>query len=115
MDNIVLMRTIALLKKKAKENNASIWSAVAELLSKPKRRRISVNISRINRYSKDGDVVVVPGKVLGSGVINHKVTVGAFKFSEAAKRKIEEAGGRCIPIINLIEEKLEGAGVKIIG
>lgn len=115
MDNIVLKRTIALLKKKAKENNAPIWNAVAELLSKPRRKRIFVNISRINRFSKDGDVIVVPGKVLGSGLINHKITVGAFKFSEAAKRKIEAAGGRCIFIEDLVEEQPKGSGVKILG
>ncbi|MBS7655346.1 50S ribosomal protein L18e [Candidatus Bathyarchaeota archaeon] len=115
MNNIVLKHAIVLLKKKAKENNAPIWSAVAELLSKPRRKRVSVNISRINRWSKDGDVIVVPGKVLGSGLINHKITVGAFKFSEAAKRKIEKAGGRCVFIENLAEEQPEGSKIKILG
>lgn len=115
MDNIIIKKTVALLRKKAKQNNAKIWNAVAELLSKPKRRRIYVNISKINRYSKDGDIIVVPGKVLGAGIINHKITIGAFKFSESAKKKIEEAGGKCISIIDLVEEQPKGTGVKIIG
>ncbi|MBS7658223.1 MAG: 50S ribosomal protein L18e [Candidatus Bathyarchaeia archaeon] len=115
MDNIVLKKTIAFLKKKAKENNAFIWLSVAELLSKSRRRRICVNISKINRYSKDGDIIVVPGKVLGSGIINHKVIVGAFKFSESAKKKIEESGGECLSIINLVEKQPNGTGVKLIG
>jgi large subunit ribosomal protein L18e len=115
MDNVALKRTVTLLKKKAKENKASIWIAVAERLSKSRRKRICVNISKINRYSKDGDIIVVPGKVLGAGIINHKITVGAFKFSESAKKKIEEAGGKCTSIINLVEEQPKGTGVKLIG
>jgi large subunit ribosomal protein L15 len=36
-----------------------------------------------------------PLKVLGNGEIRSAVTVAAHKFSEAARRKIEAAGGTC--------------------
>jgi large subunit ribosomal protein L18e len=58
---------------------------------------------------------VVPGKVLGSGVLNHKVNVGALTFSSQAKVKIERTGGKCLSIRALIEENPGGSGVKIIG
>ncbi len=110
-----LIRLIEELKKKSFENKARIWRAVAEMLNKPRSRRRIVNISRISRYTKQGDVVVVPGKVLGSGSISHSVTVAAFAFSRQAKEKITKAGGRCITILELVEENPKGSNVKIIG
>lgn len=112
--NIVLRKTIRLLRKYAKENNAPIWRAVAEALDKPTRKRITVNISRINRYTSDGDIVVVPGKVLGAGKINHMVTVAALSFSEQAVKKIKEAGGRVLSILELVEENGKGSNIKVI-
>ena len=49
-----------------------------------------------SRAANEGDVIVVPGKVLGAGAINKKLTVAAFRFSASAVKKIEEAGGRQI-------------------
>jgi len=111
--NIHLRRLISYLKKKANENNAPIWDAVAEYLSKPTRKRIEVNISRINRYTKNGDIVVVPGKVLGSGELTHDVTVAAWGFTAAAREKISRRGCT-LSIRELVEENPKGSGVKII-
>ncbi|MEX0569399.1 MAG: 50S ribosomal protein L18e [Candidatus Njordarchaeota archaeon] len=105
---------IKLLKKVARENKANIWRYVAELLQKPRRLRPQVNISKINRYTKDGDTIVIPGKVLGAGNLDHKVTVAAYSYSESAKEKIENAGGKVISIQDLINENPKGSNVKII-
>ncbi|HIE56236.1 MAG TPA: 50S ribosomal protein L18e, partial [Chromatiaceae bacterium] len=75
--NIVLRKTIRLLRKYAKEYKAPIWRYVAEILSKPSRKRVIVNLSKINRYTNNNEVVVVPGKVLGAGTLKHSVTVAA--------------------------------------
>jgi len=105
---------IKLLKKVARENKANIWRYVAELLQKPRRLRPQVNISKINRYTKDGDTIIIPGKVLGAGNLDHKVTVAAYSYSESAKEKIENAGGKVISIQDLIHENPKGSNVKII-
>jgi len=39
-----------------------------------------------------------PVKVLGNGDLSKKLTVSAHRFSEAAKTKIEAAGGTCVVI-----------------
>ncbi|RLI34371.1 50S ribosomal protein L18e [Candidatus Bathyarchaeota archaeon] len=109
------LRTIKLLKKLARKHEAKIWWRLAEFLEKPKRRRVAVNVSRINRYTKPGDVAVIPGKALGAGIIDHPVTVAAFNFSEKAKRKIEAAGGKCLTIEELAEANPKGSNVKILG
>lgn len=113
--NPELKKLIIFLKKQSKENNAKIWEDIAERLSKPRRKRIAVNISRLNRYTQKNDVVAVPGKVLGSGNIEHPVTVAAFAFSDKAKQKIEAAKGKCLSFMELIKKKPDGSNVKIFG
>ncbi len=113
--NYVLRRTIRFLKKISKENKVKIWKDIAERLERPSRQRIVVNVSRINRYTKEGDVVVVPGKVLGAGNINHKVTVAAIGFSKTAYEKIVSVGGKCMHILELALQNPKGSNIKIIG
>ena len=110
-----LLKMIRFLRKKSRENNASIWRRVAEMLSKSKRRRIVVNVSRISRYTRENDEIVVPGKVLGAGLIDHPVKVAAFAFSDSARSKIEKAKGKCLTIPELVGMNPKGSNVKIIG
>ncbi|NPA05226.1 MAG: 50S ribosomal protein L18e [Crenarchaeota archaeon] len=112
--NIVLRKTLRRLRSQARREKAPIWRYVYELLSRPRRLRIVVNLSKINRYTGPGDVVVVPGKVLGAGRLDHPVTVAAAAFSYTAVRKIREAGGRVLHITQLMEENPKGSRVKII-
>jgi len=112
--NILIRKTIRQLIKYSREYNAPIWKDIAERLSKPARLRAEVNVSRINRYTKPGDIVIVPGKVLGAGKIDHPVTVAAIAFSESAIKKIKEAGGRVLHILQLIQENPRGRNVKIM-
>ena len=62
---------------------------------------------------QEGDTVVIPGKVLGSGELDHKVTVSAFKFSKSALEKINKKG-RAINLYDLYKENPRGSGVKIM-
>ncbi|UXD21535.1 50S ribosomal protein L18 [Ignicoccus pacificus DSM 13166] len=108
--NIVLRKTLDELRK----TKSPFWKRVYELLSRPARERVVVNVSKINRYANDGDVVVVPGKVLGAGDIEKKVTVAAFSFSYTAVEKITQAGGKVMHISELVKENPKGKGLKII-
>ena len=112
--NIVIRKLIRELRKYARRYNVSIWSYVAELLEKPTRRRVVVNVSKINRYLKDGEVAIVPGKVLGAGKLEKKVTVAAIAFSKTALEKIRASGGNAIFISDLMEKNPKGSGVRII-
>jgi len=112
--NPELLTLIHSLRKKAKENDAAIWRAVANNLSASKRRRIAVNISRLNRCTKEKETVVVPGKVLGAGRLEHPLTVAAFAFSVEARSKITLAKGKCLPITELLEANPKGSNVKIM-
>lgn len=113
--NPQLLALIKQLKKAYKENHAPIWRDLAERLSSPRRERCEVNISRINRWTKPGDTVVVPGKVLGAGKLDHEVKVAAFSFSKSAIEKITRAGGKALSVKSLTETNPKGSHVKIIG
>ncbi|MEM2946629.1 MAG: 50S ribosomal protein L18e [Candidatus Bathyarchaeia archaeon] len=113
--NPKLVETIRFLKKQSRENKAKIWESIAELLAKSKRKRITVNVSRLNRYTEKNETVVVPGKVLGAGVINHPITVAALSFSQKAEEKIKRTKGKCLSIIELVKKNPKGSRVKIIG
>ncbi|MEM2024161.1 MAG: 50S ribosomal protein L18e, partial [Candidatus Caldarchaeum sp.] len=80
-----------------------------------RRMMREVNLSRIERHSQENDVVFVPGKVLGHGILTKRLTVGAFSFSRSALRKIVAAGGRPILLEDFLKEFKDGSGVRIIG
>ncbi len=103
------------LYKISSETKANLWSRIADDLLMPTRQRRLVNVFKLNLYSKDGDVIVVPGKVLGTGDLNHQVTVAAFGFSKSAIEKIKNAKGNVMTIPELIQKNPKGKDVKIFG
>jgi large subunit ribosomal protein L18e len=112
--NPYLKGLISMLKEKSLELKAPIWRAIAEKLEKPRRKRIEVNLSHIERNTNANDTVVVPGVVLAGGEITKPLKIAAWRFSEQAKKKIERSGGKVLAIEELIKENPKGSGVKII-
>ncbi|WP_135606274.1 50S ribosomal protein L18e [Methanococcoides sp. NM1] len=105
---------IAVLKDSARDNDAPIWKDMAKRLEKPNRNYAEVNMSKINRYAAENELVMIPGKVLGAGVLGHAVTVAALGFSTTAVDKITSAGGKCMTIEQVLEENPAGSGIKIL-
>lgn len=110
-----LISLIEYLKDQARKNDASIWRDVAERLESPMKNWAEVNLSKIQRHVEEGDTIVVPGKVLGAGILDKEVTVGAFKASRSAKESISEAGGEYLKIRELAERKPDGSEIRILG
>jgi large subunit ribosomal protein L18e len=112
--NPYLRELISKLKEKSLELKAPIWRAVAEKLEKPRRKRIEVNLFKIEKNTNANDVVVVPGVVLGNGELSKPVTIAAWRFSTSAQEKIKKAGGRILTIEKLVEENPKGSKIKIV-
>ncbi len=112
--NPQLVNTIDYLKRKGRQHQTPLWMATASYLAKSRRSRIVLNLGQVSRHTKEGDTIVVPGKVLGSGEPSGKLTIAAFKFSPRALVKVEKAGGRCIAIPRLVEENPHGTNVKLL-
>jgi large subunit ribosomal protein L18e len=115
MSNQIVKQMAKDLKKASKKNDAPIWSKLAEMALKPSSVRRTVNINKINDLTKDNDVIVVPGKVLGTGVISHKITLSSFTISNSAATKILESGGKILNFENMIEQFPTGKGVIMLG
>jgi large subunit ribosomal protein L18e len=114
MMNVELIKIIRTLEKVSRERNQKIWKALSEDLDKSKRSRVAVNLSRINRYTKPGEIIAVPGKVLASGKLDHPVTIAAFQFSETAKKKIKLAEGETLTLNQLLEQEINPSKIRII-
>lgn len=112
--NQVLFDTIRDLKKLSNKTGVSVFKAVAEKLSAPASQRSEVNVSKLSKHAKDGETVIVPGKVLGTGTIDKKVTVVGFSASESAIKKIESAGGKFVEIKKYIVGKADPK-IRILG
>jgi large subunit ribosomal protein L18e len=97
----------AALKQKA-------WFGLAKILSSSTRNFAAANLSQIDKLSKDGATVIVPGKVLGSGAINKKLSVYALSFSSSAEEKLKKAKVTYGTILQAIETNQKGTGVQIL-
>jgi len=109
-----LSSLIAELKSVARDSGGDVWRDVAARLEKPRRTHAEVNLSRIERYAREEETVVVPGKVLGSGVLQKDVTVAAVDFSGTAQTKIEQAEGEAMSLEQAVEQNPTGSDVRVI-
>jgi len=109
-----IVRLIGDLKAASRENGAPLWRDIAKRLEKPRRSYAAINLSKINRHTQANDIVLVAGKVLAAGDIEHSVTVAALSFSGQAISKILSAGGKCLAIEKLMQEHPKGSGIKIL-
>ncbi len=110
--NIELKKLIEELRMKSSKEKVRIWKRIADDLSYSTRRRREVNLYKINRYAKNKETIVVPGKVLGDGILDKHATVAAWQFSKSASEKL---GKNAITIQELMKENHKGKGVRIIG
>lgn len=106
--NTELVETII----KAKKNDK--WLEVAGLLSVPRRLKIEKNLGEIDKESKEGDTIIVPGKVLAEGEISKKIRISALSFSQEAEKKLKAKKCEIISLINEIEKNKKAEGVKIL-
>lgn len=112
--NQVLFDLIRDLKKVSAKLGVNVYTAAAIKLSAPASRRPEVNLSRIDKYANEGETIIVPGKVLGSGILSKKVTIVGFNVSEAAIAKIEAAGSKYVSLREYISKKPD-TKVRIFG
>jgi len=107
-NNPFLVETLILAKKHKK------WNEVASILSGPRRKKINLNLDEINKNSKEGESVVIPGKVLSGGEINKKIKIVAFGFSEKAREKLSVAKCEALTITEEIKKNPEAKGLRIL-
>jgi large subunit ribosomal protein L18e len=112
-DNKLLRSAIVLLERKGRSTKSAIWMEAARLLASGNVTWPEVNIARLARLG-DASAVFVPGKVLGTGNLERKLSVGAFSFSASARSKIEQAGGKALSVEEFVKKYPEGSGVALV-
>ncbi len=82
-------KLIARLEKKSREDKKKVWKKIAEILGKPTRHNVVVNLEKLDVLSKKnkGKVLVVPGRILSKGEYTGKETIVCFSASEKAVEK----------------------------
>ncbi|RAH13784.1 MAG: 50S ribosomal protein L18e [Methanobacteriota archaeon] len=113
--NQKLIELINQLKEKSRETGSALWRDVALRLSKSRKNWAQPNLSRLSRHAPEGAVVLVPGKLLGSGDLEGSPVVAAYSASVGARDKIIAAGGKLLTLDDLMKENPEGKGVVILG
>ena len=113
--NSRLRSLIAELKAAGRNSGGDVWLDVADRLEKPRSSHAEVNLGRIDRYAREEETVVVPGKVLGSGALRKGVTVAAVDFSSTAETKIEGSDGEVVRLEQVLEQNPDGSNVRVIG
>jgi large subunit ribosomal protein L18e len=98
---------------KACKKNAA-WMNVGRLLSRSRSQYPQINLDIIDRSTKEGDRVVIPGKVLGSGQINKKIRVIALKFSGSAKEKLKSQKVEVVSILEEIKSNPKAEGITVM-
>ena len=109
-----LKELVSNLKKQSIEQKRNIWKRIALELERPTRQHRVVNLSKIEKHSKDNDVVIVPGKLLSGGELNKKVTIIAYSFS---RNVVDKTNGKAaiISIEEAMKKYPNGKDIKIIG
>jgi large subunit ribosomal protein L18e len=101
---------IAVLKEAQKNvKYAKLFKKVQRSLEIPSReRKNGVNLFKLNKYTKEGDVVIVPRKVLSTGSIDHRITIAAPEYSSRAVEALKKKGCKVIDIKDMVNEKRIG-------
>ncbi len=95
-------------------NKNEKWKEVAEILSGPRRNMININLNEISEKTKEGDIVLVAGKVLSQGEVNKKIKIVALDFSEKAKDKLLKSNCEISSIEDEIKKNPNAKGFKIL-
>jgi len=106
--NSELVKTIIASNKNDK------WLEVASIVSYPRRKRFEANLDKLNQEADDKKMNIVPGKVLSQGILTKKIKVCAMAFSEKAREKILNAGGKISLIADEIKSNPDAKEIKLI-
>lgn len=100
------------LKQHSQSEKSNFWQRIASELEKPTRETREVNLDKLNKCTKENEIVLVPGKILGTGKLEHNVTVASFSQSESAKEKLKN---NLTTIEDLLKKDPKGKKIRIIG
>lgn len=106
--NPELVKTLRLAKKNKE------WLEVASILAGSRDNWKNLNLNDLEKNAKEGETILVAGKVLGDGELTKKLKIVAFNFSESAREKILKVKGEVIEMIDEIKKNPSAKGMRKI-
>ena len=94
------LRRLLILLKKQKQ---PIWHEITKELAKPRRKSVKINLYKLNKFSKEHETIIVPGKILSAGTLNKQINIAAFSFSQSARQKIKASGSKIVEFEDLFK------------
>jgi len=110
-----LVDLIQELKRQAHKNNARIWKDVAQRLEKPSSSWAKINVGKLSPLIENGEVILIPGKLLGMGKFDKKVTIISMKSSKSAVEKVNKSGGKFMDLDEAMSKYPKGSKIRIMG
>lgn len=90
------------------------WLKIANLISKPRRLMIDKNLDEIDKETREGDTILIPGKVLSRGNVSKKLRIVALGFSEEARKKLKAGKCEIVTINEEIKVNPKAQGLKVM-
>jgi large subunit ribosomal protein L18e len=110
--NLQTQKLISELYRLSKDKKKEVYAVIAKSLMAPTRKINAVNFFKLQKSSHvvDGDIIVIPGKLLAVGTLEKKITIYANGFSESAKAKFKN-----IKLLSdLIKDNVDYKKIKLI-
>jgi large subunit ribosomal protein L18e len=111
----VVVTTIEELRLVSRVKEAPVWRAVADRLEAPDQNWAEVSLDKASANLKEGEIGVVPGRVLGNGSARRGLQLAAFGFSKTAREKLVAAGGKAMTLTEAADSNPKGSKVRILG
>ncbi len=90
------------------------WHEIVKILSGSTRYHSSVNLFEIDKISKEGDILIIPGKILSKGELTKKVRICGLGISKATKEKLKKSKSEFVQLLDEIKKNPKAEGIKII-
>jgi large subunit ribosomal protein L18e len=112
--NPIIKGLIDDIRNRGYRENIPFLIKLADEMEKPRRSKSEINLSKLNRVCKENETVVIPGKLLSSGILKKPLRIAAASFSMSSIERIQEAGGKVLTVEELIKENPKGTNVRIV-
>lgn len=90
------------------------WKEIAIILARSTRKSPAINLFEIDKIAKEGDTIVVPGKILSFGELTKKIRLCAFSISEKTMEKLKNSKSEFRTISEEIKKNPKAEGIKLI-
>ena len=104
---------ISKIEGNIEKTGSKFWKRILKEINKKSQAKRIVNISHVNKQTKKGDSIIVPGKLLGDAELDKEITITYFNASASAEEKMKKA--KVISLQELLKKNPEGKGVRILG